>query len=84
MISRRNFLKALPASALLLSGCAAQSVPANTDKLVFSHRYPLDYAAQFTADCYEGGYTLLSIPDSDRNSLSFRRMPPKWTPSPTA
>ena len=69
MISRRNFLKALPASALLLSSCAAQSAPANTDKLVFSHSYPLDYAAQFTADCYEGGYTLLSLPDSDQKFL---------------
>lgn len=69
MISRRNFLKALPASALLLSSCAAQSAPANTDKLVFSHSYPLDYATQFTADCYEGGYTLLSLPDSDQKFL---------------
>ena len=46
-----------------------QSAPANTDKLVFSHSYPLDYATQFTADCYEGGYTLLSLPDSDQKFL---------------
>ena len=36
---------------------------------MFSHSYPLDYAAQFTADCYEGGYTLLSLPDSDQKFL---------------
>ena len=33
---------------------------------MFDHSYPLDYAAQFSADCYEGGYVLVTIPDSGR------------------
>ena len=58
-LTRQQFLKALPASALLLAGCAAkQTAPANTEALVFDHAYPLDYARQFTADCYEGGYDM--------------------------
>ena len=60
--SRKQFLYLIPAAALSLSGCgAAASTPANTESLVFTHSYPLEYAAQFTADCYEGGYTLLTI-----------------------
>ncbi len=70
MISRRNFLKALPAAALTLSACgAAPTAPANTKELVFSHVYPLEYATQFTADCYEGGYTLLTLAESDTKFL---------------
>ena len=43
-LTRQQFLKALPASALLLAGCAAkQTAPANTEALVFDHAYPLDY-----------------------------------------
>ena len=68
-ISRRQFLQAVPA-ALLLTGCSGrQSQPANTAELVFDHAYPLDYAAQFTADCYEGGYTLLTIPEAKAKFL---------------
>ena len=65
MISRRDFLKALPAASLALTACgSSKTAPANTEKLVFTHAYPLDYATQFTADCYEGGYTMLTIPAS--------------------
>ena len=65
MISRRDFLKALPAASLALTACgSSRTAPANTEKLVFSHAYPLDYATQFTADCYEGGCTMLTIPAS--------------------
>ena len=69
-LTRQQFLKALPASALLLAGCAAkQTAPANTETLVFDHAYPLDYARQFTADCYEGGYTLLTLTGSGEQFL---------------
>lgn len=70
MISRRNFLKALPAATLALTACGGtKTAPASTESLVFSHSYPLEYATQFTADCYEGGYTLLTIPESDDKFL---------------
>ena len=69
-LTRNQFLRALPAAALAFTGCsAAQTAPASTEKLVFDHAYPLDYAQQFTADCYEGGYTLLTIPDSEQRFL---------------
>ena len=68
-ITRNQFLKLLPAAALALSGCGSKTEPANTESLVFSHHYQLDYAQQFTADCYEGGYTLVSIPDSGQKFL---------------
>ena len=61
-LTRKQFLCALPAAALALAGCGEKSQPANTKSLVFSHHYTLDYAQQFTADCYEGGYTLLTLP----------------------
>ena len=66
-MKRRNFLKALPAAALALAGCGqAETAPANTASLVFDHSYPLDYATQFSADCYEGGYVMIDIPDAGR------------------
>lgn len=69
-LTRQRFLKALPASALLLAGCStAETAPANTEKLVFDHAYSLDYARQFTADCYEGGYTMLTIPEDGAKFL---------------
>ena len=68
-ITRNQFLKLIPASALALSGCGSKTEPANTESLVFSHHYQLDYAQQFTADCYEGGYTMVSIPDSGQKFL---------------
>ncbi len=68
-ITRNQFLKLLPAAALALSGCGSKTEPANTESLVFSHHYQLDYAQQFTADCYEGGYTMVSIPDSGQKFL---------------
>ena len=68
-ITRNQFLKLLPAAALALSGCSSKAEPANTESLVFSHHYQLDYAQQFTADCYEGGYTMVSIPDSGQKFL---------------
>ena len=59
-MKRRNFLKALPAAALTLAGCGQhKTAPANTASLVFDHSYPLDYATQFSADCYEGGYVMI-------------------------
>ena len=67
-MKRRNFLKALPAAALTLAGCGQhKTAPANTASLVFDHSYPLDYAAQFSADCYEGGYVMIDIPDAGRS-----------------
>ena len=69
-MKRRNFLKALPAAALTLAGCGQnKTAPANTASLVFDHSYPLDYATQFSADCYEGGYTMLTIAESDARLL---------------
>ena len=68
-ITRNQFLKLIPAATLALSGCGSKAEPANTESLVFSHHYQLDYAQQFTADCYEGGYTMVSIPDSGQKFL---------------
>ena len=69
-LTRQQFLRALPAAALALTGCsAASTAPARTEQLVFSHAYPLDYAAQFTADCYEDGSTLLTIPETGAKFL---------------
>ena len=69
-LTRAQFLKALPAAALVLAGCtAAPTAPADTDALVFDHAYPLDYATQFTADCYADGSTLLTIPDAQAKFL---------------
>ena len=69
-LTRAQFLKALPAAALVLAGCtAAPTAPADTDALVFDHAYPLDYATQFTADCYTDGSTLLTIPDAQTKFL---------------
>ena len=68
-ISRKQFLKLIPAAALALSGCGSKAQPANTKSLVFTQHYQLDYAQQFTADCYEGGYTLLTVTESDKRFL---------------
>ena len=69
-LTRAQFLKALPAAALALAGCtAAPTAPADTDELVFDHAYPLDYATQFSADCYADGSTLLTIPDAQAKFL---------------
>ena len=63
-------MKALPAASLALTACgSSKTAPANTEKLIFSHTYPLDYATQFTADCYEGGYTMLTISESSNQFL---------------
>lgn len=68
-ITRNQFLKLIPAVALTLTGCGSKAQPANTESLVFSHHYQLDYAQQFTADCYEGGYTMLTIAESNARFL---------------
>ena len=69
-LTRQQFLRVLPATVLALSGCAAsETAPASTEELVFDHACPLDYATQFTADCYEGGYTMLTIAESDARFL---------------
>ena len=56
-------------SVSALTGCGSKVRPANTESLVFSHHYKLDYAQQFTADCYEGGYTMLTIAETDARFL---------------
>ena len=68
-ITRKQFLKLIPAAALVLSGCGEKKAPANTEGLVFSQHYQLDYAKQFTIDCYEGGYAMLTIAESDKRFL---------------
>jgi iron complex transport system substrate-binding protein len=69
-ITRQQFLRVLPAAVLALSGCAAsETAPASTEELVFDHACPLDYATQFTADCYEGGYTMLTLTESGQQFL---------------
>lgn len=69
-LTRQQFLRVLPVTALALSGCAAsETAPASTEELVFDHACPLDYATQFTADCYEGGYTMLTLTRSGSSSL---------------
>ena len=68
-ITRNQFLKLISAAALTLTSCGSKAQPANTESLVFSHHYKLDYAQQFTADCYEGGYTMLTIAESDARFL---------------
>ena len=69
-LTRQQFLRVLPATVLALSGCAAsETAPAGTEELVFDHACPLDYATQFTADCYEGGYTMLTLTESGEQFL---------------
>ena len=69
-LTRQQFLRVLPVTALALSGCAAsETAPASTEELVFDHACPLDYATQFTADCYEGGYTMLTLTESGEQFL---------------
>ena len=69
-LTRQQFLRVLPATVLALSGCAAsETAPASTEELVFDHACPLDYATQFTVDCYEGGYTMLTIAETDARFL---------------
>ena len=68
-ITRNQFLKLIPAAALTLTGCGSKTQPANTESLIFYNHYQLDYAQQFTADCYEGGYTMLTIAESDTRFL---------------
>mgnify|MGYP001511749498 CR=1 FL=1 len=41
-LTRAQFLKALPAAALVLAGCtAAPTAPADTDELMFDHALSL-------------------------------------------
>lgn len=61
-ITRSQFLRLLPAAGLLLTACAEQADPTAEVQLVPAGTAALDYAQQFTATKYEGGYTLLSIP----------------------
>ena len=69
-LTRQQFLRVLPVTVLALSGCAAsETAPASTEELVFDHVCPLDYATQFTADCYEGGYTMLTLTESGQQFL---------------
>ena len=69
-LTRQQFLRVLPATVLALSGCAAsETAPASTEELIFDHACPLDYATQFTADRYEGGYTMLTLTESGEQFL---------------
>ena len=69
-LTRQQFLRVLPATVLALSGCAAtETAPASTEELVVDHACPLGYATQFTADCYEGGYTMLTLTESGEQFL---------------
>ena len=61
-ITRSQFLRLLPSAGLLLTACAEQAGPTAEVQLVPAGTVALDYAQQFTAAKYEGGYTLLSIP----------------------
>ena len=61
-ITRSQFLRLLPSAGLLLTACAEQASPTAEVQLVPAGTAALDYAQQFTATKYEGGYTLLSIP----------------------
>ena len=61
-ITRSQFLRLLPSAGLLLTACAEQAGPTVEVQLVPAGTAALDYAQQFTAAKYEGGYTLLSIP----------------------
>ncbi len=68
-ITRRQFLHALPAAALALTACGSKADSAAAVQLVSTGSCPLDYAQQFTAECYEGGYILLSVPASEEQFL---------------
>ena len=69
-LTRQQFLRVLPVTVLALSGCASsETAPASTEELGFDHACPLDYATQFTADCYEGGYTMLTLTESGEQFL---------------
>ena len=66
-MKRRNFLESPACRRPHPCGCGQhKTAPANTASLVFDHSYPLDYATQFSADCYEGGYVMIDIPDAGR------------------
>ncbi len=58
----------LTLAALTLTGCGRKSACQYGIPRV-RHHYKLDYAQQFTADCYEGGYTMLTIAESDTRFL---------------
>ena len=82
-LTRQQFLRALPAAGLLLAGCSsASTAPATTDTLVPDYAYPLDYAKQFTAECYEGGYTLLTIPEDGAQFLVVPEDAAEWSSPP--
>ena len=82
-LTRQQFLRALPAAGLLLAGCSsASTAPATTDTLVPDHAYPLDYAKQFTAECYEGGYTMLTIPEDGAQFLVVPEDAAEWSSPP--
>ena len=75
-ITRSQFLKLLPAAGLLLpaaglllTACAENAGSTAAVQLVSTGSCQLDYARQFTAEKYEGGYTLLSIPEDGAQFL---------------
>ena len=68
-ITRSQFLRLLPSAGLLLTACAEQASPTAEVQLVPAGTAALDYAQQFTATKYEGGYTLLSIPADEAQFL---------------
>ena len=65
----RALALALPVLLCLLSGCggsAEKDPKALSRELQYRDSLSLEYAEQFTADHYEGGYTLLTVAGEDR------------------
>lgn len=70
---RRRTVAALVLAVVLcltLAGCGApvqeQASAAQIDGLTYVGTVPLSYADQFSIDCYEGGYALITISNGDR------------------
>lgn len=51
---------------VMLASCAAAQGAETISGLTFDHSMELEYAQQFSVDCYEGGYALIDIVESGR------------------
>ena len=94
---RRRTVAALVLAVVLcltLAGCGApvqeQASAAQIDGLTYVGTVPLSYADQFSIDCYEGGYALITISNGDRLLvIPPEKEPPSWSgrypppPAPT-
>ncbi len=67
--ARLAALGVLLAALLLLPGCAEKTSAPAWDGMQPVSRLPLDYARQFSADEYEGGYRLVTITESGKYLL---------------